>query len=52
MGKPFKVTLDLGGSTITFDLTEADLMERHVAATHEHWAREIHAESEAEEASA
>jgi DNA-binding GntR family transcriptional regulator len=30
----------------------AALMERHVAATHEHWAREIHAEHEAEEASA
>ena len=30
----------------------AALMERHVAATHEHWAREIAAEREAEEASA
>ena len=28
MGKPFRVTIDLGGSTVTFDLTEEDLTDR------------------------
>jgi hypothetical protein len=30
----------------------AALMDRHVAATHEHWAREVAAERETEEVSA
>ena len=32
--------------------TAASLMERHVAATRDHWAREVAAERETEEVSA